>query len=366
MNVLTVPQGLPGIRPDWLTQALSASIPAGPFPAVTGFSTEPIAQGRGFMNQLYRLRLEYARERPGLPSTVIAKLPSADPLLHSVSQRLGQNTREVRFYRELGNNPHLPVPSCYCAAADPDTGDAVLLLEDMCHARQGDSVAGCSMDEAIRALTALARFHAAWWDSPALHDLDWIPVKRYEIDAYLAIYPGAWQALKYKAGNGMPDDLSRLGDRLVSDVPRIKTLLSESPITVVHGDYRLDNCFWTTEDPSQPPVVFDWEFCALGRGPCDVATFINEAFPAQRRRQVEPDLLRAYHDALLHAGVTGYSYDRCWRDYRLGILESFVFWIITGGYCDFSDTRATTYLHNTMARFNATITDLTPTNLLTP
>lgn len=366
MNVVTVPQGLPDIRPSWLTQALAASAPADAVSAVTGFSTEPIAHGKGFMNQVYRLRLEYAQPRPGLPTTVIAKIPSADPLLRSVSRRLGQNTREVRFYRELGKNAHLPVPHCYCGVADPDTCDSILLLEDMCHARQGDSVTGCSMDEAIRALTGLARFHAAWWDSPDLHGLDWIPVKRSEIGSYLAIYPGAWQALKYKAGDGMPDDLRRLGDRLISDVARIKSLLSESPTTVVHGDYRLDNCFWTTDGASRSPVVFDWEFCGRGRGPCDVATFVNETFPAHRRRQVESELLRAYHATLVDGGVTGYSYDQCWRDYRLGILESFVFWIIAGGYCDFSDARATIYLHNTMARFDAAITDLAPTTLLTP
>lgn len=366
MSNLTIPQRLPDITPSWLTRALSSSIPADPGASVVGCSTEPVAQGRGFMNQLFRLRLEYSQPHPDQPSTVIVKLPSADPLLRSVSQRLAQNSREVSFYGELGNNPHLPVPRCYCAAADPDTGNTILILEDMRRARQGDSIAGCSMEQALSAITGLARFHASWWDRPALRDLDWMPAKDDETDHYLAIYPGAWRSLKYKAGDGMPDDLRLLGDRLISDVPNIKAALSGLPHTIVHGDFRLDNCFWTTDDPSQSPVVFDWEFCVRGRGPCDVATFIGEAFPAHRRRQVESDLLHAYHATLVDAGVTGYSYEQCWHDYRLAMLEIFVFWIITGGYCDFSDTRATTYLHNTMARFNAAIADLASTDLLTP
>ena len=46
------------------------------------------------------------------------------------------------------------------------------------------------------------------------------------------------------------------------------------------------------------------------------------------------------------------------------MLEIFVFWIVTGGYCDFDDERANVYLHNTLERFDAAISDLAATELL--
>ena len=363
MGSLTVPNALADITPDWLTEALKSRELSGGC-RVAGYSAETIAEGKGFMNRLFRLNLEYAAERPGLPGAVIVKLPSADPLLRTVFDRLGQHRREARFYRKLGGNPHLPAPRCYYSGMDPATGNTVLLLEDMSHARQGDSVTGCSMDDAHRAISQLARFQASWWDNPQLDELNWMPLKDAEANSYQEIYPGAWKSLIEKAGNGMPQGLSRLGDRLHSEVPRIKAELTKSPRTIVHGDYRLDNCFFRTGAHSQSPVVFDWEFCVRGRGACDVATFVSEAFPTRRRREVEPGLLRTYHSVLVDNGVSGYSFDECWRDYRLSMLEIFVFWIITGGYCDYQGERATVYLHNTLSRFDAAIRDLAATELI--
>ena len=276
MSGLTVPTSLLDITSCWLTEALNAGrSPGGP--SVTGYTAETLAEGKGFMNQLFRLRLHFDSGSADQPDTVIAKLPLADPLLRTVFDRLGQNRREVGFYRNLANSPHMPTPSLYHSAMDPATGNTVLLLEDLSSLRQGDSVAGCTLAEARLCIGQLARFHASWWNSPLLDGLDWMPLREADTDAYEQIYPGAWAALVEKAGEGMPPGLRILGDNLITDVRRIKTRLSQLPLTVVHGDYRLDNCFFSEGISSRQAVVIDWEFCTKGRGPYDVATFINEA-----------------------------------------------------------------------------------------
>ena len=360
---LAVPRDLEDITPSWLTSALRHGQSLGTA-WVISCSAEIIAEGTGFMNRLYRLTVRYSSNADGLPSTMIVKLPSVDPQLGTVFDKLGQNRREVRFYRSLASNQHLPGPRCYFSEVDPTTGNTVLLLEDMAHARQGDSVSGCSMDDARRAITQLARFQASWWDTPALDDLDWMPLKDEGTDAYLDIYPHAWESLKHKAGIGLPDRLRRIGESLKSSVPSIKSALSRHPRTIVHGDYRLDNCFFDDSSRSTPPTVFDWEFCVRGRGVCDVATFVSEAFPPEQRRRVESRLVHTYHSVLVENGATEYSFDDCWRDYRLAMLETFVFWIVSGGHCNYDGSRATTYLHNAMARLDAAINDLASTELL--
>ena len=45
---------------------------------VTGYSAETIAEGTGFVNQLFRLRLDYDPGVPDLPSTIIVKLPGSE------------------------------------------------------------------------------------------------------------------------------------------------------------------------------------------------------------------------------------------------------------------------------------------------
>ena len=291
----------------------------------------------------------------------MVKLPSVDPLLKTVLDKLGQNRREVRFYREPAPSICLRTPRSYYCGIDPVNGNSVLLLEDMSYARQGDSVAGCSLAEARLSLEQLARFQAAWWDSPLLERFDWMPLKDTEAGAYQEIYTSAWESLLQKAGDAITPGLRLLGDSLGPEVHKIKANLSRPPRTIVHGDYRLDNCFFSTVGDCHSVPVIDWEFCGRGRGAYDVATFVSEAFPPQQRRTEELGLMRRYHSILNENGVADYPFGECMYDYRLSMLEIFVFWIIFGGYCDYEGERAKEYLRNTLERLDAAISDLAST-----
>lgn len=346
-----------------MTQALNSTGALGGA-SVTGFAAETIAEGTGFMNQLFRLHLQYDSVAFDPPRSVTVKLPTADPLLRRVFENLGQNLCEVRFYQEMVANRHLPIPHLYYGAAEPDSGDTVLVLEDMGDARQGDSLSGCSPAEARQVISQLAKFQASWWDSPRLHELDWMPLGDAGAIPYGELYEDSWPALMAKAGAGMPHGLRRLGDRLRPELTTLKALLAKPPRTIVHGDLRLDNCFFPAGAEAPSPVVFDWEFCVRGRGVFDVATFIAETFPVERRRSEELGLLRLYHSVLTENGVRGYSFETCFNDYRLSMLEIFVFWIVSGGHCSYEGDRASQYLRNSLERFDAAISDLASIDLL--
>ena len=362
MNRLTVPKNLQDITASWLTEALAASVTSDRA-SVTSYSAEAIGAGQGFMSHMFRLKLGYDHDHPDLPRTMIIKLPSTDPQLRSLSDRLQQGQREVRFYQEKPADGHLQVPDAYYCDIDPATGNTVLLLEDVAGGRQGDSVLGCSLAEAHHCVSQLAKFQAYWWDHPNLHALDWMPLKDAETRLYQELYADSWKFLIEKAGHGMPQTLRSLGDRLRVDIPAIKAKLATPPLTIIHGDYRLDNCFFPTSAGLGSLVIFDWEFCGRSRGVYDVATFITEAFPPHQRRAEEIGLLQTYHSSLLSIGVRDYPFDECLLDYRLSMLEVFVFWIITGACCDFNGPRATTYLHNALHRLDAAISDLSCTDL---
>ncbi|MDE2861176.1 MAG: phosphotransferase [Chloroflexota bacterium] len=363
MTGLSVPRDLHDVSPAWLTDALRAGGALGDA-SVTAFICEPINEGKGFISQVARLRLDYDDDSIDSPRSVLLKLPSTAPDLQMLADRLGHGRREVHFYKEVAGSGLLNAPLSYHCDVDDSTGCTVLLLEWLIDARQGDSVAGCTREEAYRSIVRMARFHAHWWNSPLLDSLGWMPRKDDEADTYRELYAEAWSLFLALAGDFMPDGIRRIGDRLAEDLPRIKAMLSRPPRTVIHGDFRLDNCFFREEDGSIEPIVFDWEFCARGRGAYDVATFLSEALTPEQRRAEEMDLLQAYHDALLGGGATGYSFEECLRDYRLSMLEVLVFWIVTGGFCDFGGERATEYLRGSLAKFDAAISDLASVELL--
>jgi hypothetical protein len=86
--------------------------------------------------------------------------------------------------------------------------------------------------------------------------------------------------------------------------------------TLVHGDYRLENFMF--DDPGKL-IVLDWQIVHAGGGGQDLAYFISQNLTIEARRELEQDLIRAYFDTLV-AGGADYSWERCMRDYRAGLL----------------------------------------------
>lgn len=367
MHTLMIPSDYEDITLEWLNEAikLGATYEIGNTNLVS-FKLEKIGQDFGFVNRLARLKLKYDNEVHNLPNTLILKLPPSDINLKMVHEKLNNAKKEFKFYQLVSSNGILGVPAMYYGAVDYFSGRSVLLLEDISYYRQGDSVSGCSYDEACIALTQLAKFQSKWWMKNELKYIDWMPVKINEIQAYEELYQDAWRSFVDMSAGNIPVYLHKIGEKLGENISSIKTTLSRDPLTIVHGDYRLDNCFFGFENNLGSPVikVIDWENCVKGRGTYDVATFISEAFPIKQRQAIDEILLKVYHSCLLDNGIDDYTFEECLKDYRLSMLEILIFWIVSGGYGNYKGDRASVYLKNSLERFSNAIRDLGSEDLL--
>jgi hypothetical protein len=76
----------------------------------------------------------------------------------------------------------------------------------------------------------------------------------------------------------------------------------------------------TEDDPAL--TLIDWQLIHYGPGVCDISYFFIFSLPVNLRRQAERELLQLYHAALVEHGVTDYSFEQCWQDYRLSFFKS--------------------------------------------
>ena len=168
-----IPADAAAIDAAWLTRALRSGgvLSEG---TVASVEVEPLGGSQGFAGQLRRLRVTYDDEAHGAPPSFIVKLHSPNAITRELIRRIGAASREIRFYRELSDRAGVPTATLHFAARDGER--YVLLLEDLAPARAGDPAAGCSPEQVQAAVAVVAGMHAAWWDSPALASLDWIPV----------------------------------------------------------------------------------------------------------------------------------------------------------------------------------------------
>jgi hypothetical protein len=362
---LDIPAGPQALTNEWLTVALRSSAAIGDA-KVTSFDARIIGEGAGFMGQLAHVTLQYDRPEAGAPASLIAKFPAAAQENREVAMFFRFYERETGFYREIAERVGLRTPRCYHNAFDADTGDFVLLLEDMAPKRVGDQLAGCSVAQADLCLRELARFHAAWWESPVLDTLEWMPT--LDAEWYIASvedgYAKAWPHFAQQFGKTLAPKTFDAAERFVHHIRPTMQAFASRPRTIVHADYRLDNLFFG-DGPNGPELgVIDWQITCRGRGTFDVAYFTGGTLAPADRKAAERDLVQLYHATLTERGVRGYNFDQCWEDYRRGALFMIVYPVIGMGSLDLANERGVELFTTILNRTVSAIEDLNSTELI--
>jgi hypothetical protein len=295
---------------EWLTQALD---PTGEV-TVTAVEREPI--GTGQMGSSFRLRLTYAGDAGGRPSTIVAKLPSPDPAMRPMAA--GAYRTELGFYLDLAESLAVRTPVCHHAAISEDNASFVLLLEDLHPARQGDQIAGATEAEAGAAVTNLAGLHGPRWCDPTLLDLSWISSIDEEGAAMLGEVMGSAVTtfVDRYAGRLDPADAALLP--AIADAISAWIVGRPERFAPIHGDYRMDNLMFF---PTGEMAAVDWQTIGVGLPARDVAYFLETSLDPELRRAHERELVGAYHRALVGHGVTDHSFEECFEDYRFAALQ---------------------------------------------
>lgn len=362
---MDLPATIDELTPDWLTGALRAGGHIAPGTAVRGVRSERLGEGVGFIGVVCRLSLTY--EGGSGPATVIAKLPSPEEGARAIGNLYGLYEREVRFYEDVGSATGLTAPQCYFSAWHAGEERSLLLLEDLApYGRVGDQLAGCTGEEAALALSELAKLHAAWWNSPRLDEIPWLTrgtdlVRSSMTEAY---------------GDARGPFLAQFGHRLdprvracVPDLhERVLVMLddidSQAAVTIVHGDYRLDNMFFGRNGGPYELAVFDWQSPNRGWGAYDLAYFISGTMAPAERRASERDALRRYHEQLQAGGVRDYPFERLMTDYRRSLMVYLAIFVVNGATLEQSNERAVQLFEVIFDRLNDAIVDHDATAML--
>src|SRR5262245_35120811 len=304
-----VPADASAVTAEWLTRTLRPAYPAAG--AVTGVRAEPIGAGYGLLGALHRLRLRWENPGGGGPDTLVAKASADGARSRAVADGIGLYRNEVCFHQHLGAAVPLAV-CCRHAGFDEATGAFVLLLEDMGGAGTCDQIEGCPPDRAEAVVLALADHHAAHWDERGLDGHTWL--RRLDdpslVTPVAASFAAGWPAIRARAGDWLPPAVADLGDRFVDLLPGLLVQLTAAPLTLSHGDLRLDNMFFGADGRV---TLCDWQLVDRSRGARDLAYFLTQSLTPSDRAAVEGPLVDRYLDRLARHGID-YGRDQAWQD----------------------------------------------------
>lgn len=332
---------------EWLGEALRRQ--------VTSVSVERI--GTGQIGSNFRVTLD---GEDG-PASVVAKLAGGDD---AARDRVKEGFRkEVAFYTELAATVDVRTPRCGYGAISHDHRSFTLLLEDLSPAQPGVQADGCSAERAGLVMENLSGLHAARWDDETLHDSDALAPTDEAAAGFIGdIHRSATDEFLERYGDALGTvDAETL--RSAAEATGTWLLTRPRPLALLHGDHRPDNLMFS---PAGDRVwALDWQTISTGPPLRDVAYFLGTSLSTELRRQHEEVLVATYHDALVARGVSGYSRQDCWDDYRLGQLHAPLITVLGAVYATAERSTATDRMFLAMAtRSAAAIRDLGTLELL--
>ena len=280
--------------------------------------------GDGLVGMNIRLELDSDGSVPG---SLIAKMPSPDPTSRATGIALRNYEREVCFYLEVAPTVDIHVARCYHAEWHADSGDFVLLMEDLSPAQQGNQITGCDATQARTAVLELAKLHGPRWNDPALDDIEWLSRRTGNDSQQLAMLwsmflPGFIDCYRGYLSTDATELINRFGQQIAGWVDG-----REPGNTVTHGDYRLDNLMFAGPQGGAPIAAVDWQTPGHGLGITDVSYFLGAGPLPEERRLIERDLVDEYGQALVDYGVAVDS-EHLWMQYRRDAYAGIVMSVI--------------------------------------
>ncbi len=293
--------------------------------SIVSIKHEAVGTGEGFLSDMARLTLEYSRESPDLPETMLAKLPTSHESSRTIAMALRLYEREIKFYLEVAPISPVRTPGLIYADIDSENKRYVLLMEDCSGYTPADpGLKGLDYEQTKTVVLKIADFHIRWWDNEGLQSFPWLPKPQSKgrfatIDFFRKGWDTCAESEDFK--RILPEGGWEAGLKIYEHFPWLVEIASENNLTIRHTDLRPDNMFFDWNTPENPLILFDWSLASVGRGADDIAFLLGFSLATDFRRQVEKEMLQLYYQRLLDNGISNYSSEEYQEDYLKALLH---------------------------------------------
>ncbi len=266
-------------------------------------------------------------------------------------------TAAALFYKHLAPVLGALVPTVAYAEGDMETGDKRVIMEDLSSyvdsgalfgpgnpnnwardLRTFEERAGAPSPAAVALATfrAYAQMHAKYWRDEKLLGLPWLRGAEWARGQNRRAWEDSqgyaqrqWQRATESFGVREWFDPLVLAavDKAVEGVSwerQQERLNPDSHWTLVHGDCWPGNVMWHREGRVK---LVDWEMAGVGSGAQDLGQYVVSNMTPAVRRECERRIVAEYFAELQACGVRDYSFEMCWREYTVGGVERWLWFL---------------------------------------
>jgi len=344
-----IPGAAAGVTPGLLTSALQDR-----FPGVRVRRVHTLAADAGTTQ---RARLAVTYDDPGRgdtpPGSIFVKLAPAGLRKRLFVNLLRLGSTEVRFYRELARDLPVDVARVFHVMSGR-AGRFALVLEDLTARGVRFADYPVTVETARLVMRALARLHAAFWESARFRDdLAWLERGHHDATYRIGrlLSAEAVKPMLARFGDLVSAELRAAAGRIADARDRLEAAWAQPPCTVIHGDAHAGNLYF----PPGGVGFLDWQVVQRGQGMRDVTYFLVHSLSTELRRTQERELIDLYRATLAEHGVVPPAEAAAWAQYRLHALYA---WIAATVMSAAATLQTEAIVRAGLARSNAAVMDL--------
>lgn len=283
------------------------------------YEVKPLETNIALTSNVYNIYLYFIQRGERKEVSLILKIQNDE--CKSVFNYLNFYQREVYTYKEiLPSQNALPYPICYISQHDNQSGDFMMILQDLGHHVPGNQFKGCNVHTAAAILEKLAEFHRYWFNSVTQYQsvmTGWnVEQLAFSQKEFKTSWDMAWQHF----GDHMPHSFAYASDIMERKYIEIWIDVERHPLSLIHFDLRLDNLIFN--DYNELIAVIDWQMARTGNIAYDVSLFIVGNMEPHTMELEYEFLLRHYY-ACTGLQQSSYSYDDFFQDFRKSLLCHF-------------------------------------------
>jgi hypothetical protein len=254
---------------------------------------------------------------PGVPCRFAVKMYKPDV-------RSTWGAKEIAFYTILVPSvASLPIVPCYDAFIDPQGTVCYCLFADMSDLVGSPlTPAPLITDQLSIASTALAQLHAAFWNHRYIRGALLDETSQIFVEDFSA-HPQRAVELFARFHDRIPSRWKTIISTFISTAEQslLARLRTSPALTLWHSDAHLGNFLFTPE-PSHAVYIIDFATCRAWWGARDIAYMLTISLDPVLRRAHEMSILQHYHKQLCSNGISTYTWEQCWEDYRWAALAN--------------------------------------------
>jgi hypothetical protein len=339
-------------RPE-VINALLASQADGSAPRVTRVGLPGVRfESSNCQNFLIDVEWEDASDPRGgpLPKSLYVKLPCEELGTRAFANATGFWAVECAFARRVARQVPIRVPRVFAVA---EQGARFVLLLENLHEEPGtrlftnrDMAAGTTVEQARLCLETFAELHAAYWDAEPARREALLPnaLHTYLAPGGRALTRALAAAAIGPAHRAAPDlfgarhaALCRLA---VSKWDALVDAWYAAPLTLIHGDSHLANCFEYLHEATARMGMIDFQGMQWCHGMRDVQYFLINSLEPELLADHERELVRGYVDALGRRGV-GLGLEEAWERYCAYSFQTLMVAVVSLGLGSLTEREAT-------------------------